>query len=197
MKQHFIFFLLMSAFTHALAQELPYDEVLKKVVYTSVVNADGQTQKSLYDKAKKWIATKKTEATPYSVVYDDEKSGSVNGKGTFMMPAGRNKYTVQFAINIQTKQGKIKYEITDIVIQFRTKAGSSGGGFGYWGGSTYHEAENLEYSLETFYPSRLESRKPSIKWYEDIGKKSFAMIDEEIKSLVGSLKQNIASKEDW
>lgn len=180
-----------------LAQELPVDATTNKVSYTEVIDIPGATKKALFDKARKWVATKNTAVNPYVISYESEQDGQVTGKGTFTLPAERRKYVVQFAIKIAVKVGKCKYEFTDLMIQHRTQAGSSGGGFSYWGGSSYKEAETLEYSVETFYPSRIRSKKPVIKWYEEIRADAFESIQKEMQSIVSSLHQSIASREDW
>ena len=82
-------------------------------------------------------------------------------------------------------------------MQYRTQASSSSGGYGGFGGSSYREAETLEYSLETFYPARLNGRKPSIKWYEEINKRTLEAINTEMLSIVSSLKQVVVSSDKW
>ena len=181
----------------ARAQELPVNPTTNKVTYTDILTEGDETKAKLFAKAKKWFVTKNTELNPYSITLENEQEGSIVGKGTFPLPGDRRKYTVQFAVNIATKDGKCKYELTDLVIKFRTNAGSSGGGWGGYGGSSYREAETLEYSLETFYPSRLDSKKPVITWYEEIRSRAFEAIDKEMQSIAASLKQSLVAKEDW
>ena len=181
--------------THA--QELPVDIATNKVSYADVIESRGASKKALFDKAKKWIATKNTTVNPYILTYETEQDGQVAGKGSFSLPGDRRKYVVQFAIKIAVKDGKCKYELTDLMIQFKTNAGSSSGGFSYFGGSSHHEAETLEYSIETFYPSRLNSKKPVIKWYEEIRGDAFEAIQKEMQSIASSLRQSMSSKEDW
>lgn len=197
MKIRTILLLYFCLLTSVNAQELPVDATTNKVTYSEVVQVQGATKKSLFAKAKKWVATKNTEQNPYTISLETEQDGTIVGKGTFSLPGDRNKYVVKFAINIATKDEKCRYEFTDLVIQYKRAAGSSGGGFSYWGGSSYHEAETLEYTIETFYPTRLNGRKPAIKFYEEIRANSFEAIDREMKSIVSSFKQAISIKEDW
>lgn len=179
-------------------QHLPVDPNTGKVSYYEVVTAPGQSLNKLFGKAKKWIATKHSEAHPYTISYESEKDGNITAKGSFTLPAERRRYIVQFLVNISTKDGKYRYEFTDLVVQFTTAAGASGGGFGYWSSSSYKEAETLQYSIETFYPIRLErKRKPDIQWYEEVNAKSFETIDHEIRSLAGSLKETLTKDSDW
>jgi hypothetical protein len=182
--------------TNVFAQELPVDGTTNKVSYTDIINAGSSSKKALFDKAKKWIVSKNTTLNPYTITYESE-DGQVLGKGTFTLPVGRMKYVVPFAIKIAVKDGKCKYELTDLMIQYRTEARASSGGYGYWGSSKSTEAETLEYSLETFYPSHLTSRKPAIKWYEDIRADAFEEIGKQMQSIANSLKQSMASSENW
>lgn len=182
--------------TSAIAQELPVDCITNKVSYSEIIDAPSSSKKALFDKAKKWIVSKNTTLNPYTITYESE-DGQVLGKGTFTLPVGRMKYVVPFAIKIAVKDGKCKYELTDLMIQYRTEARASSGGYGYWGSSKSTEAETLEYSLETFYPSRLTSRKPVIKWYEDIRSAAFEGIGKEMQSITNSLKQSMVSSDNW
>lgn len=176
---------------------LPINPATHKVSYTAVIEAPGATKSGLFSNAKKWILTKNSVTNPYTVSFENETGGNVTGKGSFMLPGDRQTYTVLFTINIDVKDGKYRYDFTDFVIRYKTEAGSSGGGYAYWGHSSYHEAQTLEYSLETFYPSRLHGRKPSIKWYEEINKKSFATIDRTMQSITGSLKEAMPVTSNW
>lgn len=201
MKATILFSSLLLCSTFAIAQDisvLPQDASTGKVGYADVITLSGQTKGKLFTKAKKWIITRNTEANPYSITIDSEPEGSINGKGSFALSADRRKYLVQFAIALNIKDNKYKYEFTDFKILFTSPAGSSGGGYGGWGGSSYREAEKLEYTLETFYPIRLEKRKkPVIRWYEEINKKSFETIDAEMRLIESSLRNIMSASTDW
>jgi hypothetical protein len=189
--------ILLSIISRGQEYTLPLDPTTHKVSFADVGEAAGSTRKSLFEKGKKWILTKNSATNPYTVTFESEAEGTVTGKGTFMLAGDRRNYVVQFTINIATKDGKYKYDLTDFIIQYKTEAAYHSGGYGMWSHTTHTEAENLEYSLETFYPSRLDSRKPSIKWYEEINKKSFGQISQTMQTIVGSLRQAMSSKEDW
>lgn len=182
----------------AFAQTLPQNSTTSKVSYNGIVEAPGKDKQKLFNSAKKWFAAKHSEANPFVINYENETDGSITGRGSFTLPAENRKYIVQFLISIATKDGKCKYDFTDFMILYTTSGGVSSSGFGYWSSASYKEAETLEYSLETFYPIRLEKRrKPSIKWYELITPKSFETIDKEMKALESSLKQTVSAKSDW
>lgn len=192
------FIVLVFAARVATAQTLPQDAQTNKVSYQEIIETLRDSKDKLFGKAKKWITTQNSTANPYTVSFENEKDGAVTAKGSFTLPGDRRKYTVSFALSIGTKDGKYRYDFTDIQIQYTSPAGSSGGGFSYWGGSSYHEAERLEYPIETFYPIRLEHRrKPAIKWYEEINKSSFEAIDQQFKSLASSLKNAMQEKTGW
>lgn len=194
-----VLFVTLTGVTSVQAQvTLPTDPNTGKVSYTAVITSTGQSKNVLFDKAKKWIQTKSSESNPYTITYDNESTGSIAGRGSVSMPAGDRKYVLVFVINIDTKDGKFRYSFTDIVIQFTTPGGASSGGYGMWSSTTIRESEKLEYTLETFYPIRLEKRrKPSIKWFEEINKKTFENIDREMKaiesSLIASMKERSAN----
>lgn len=179
------------------AQELPTNEATGKVNYSDIVDAPGISKKLLFDRAKKWLASKHSPANPYAINYENEQEGSIIGTGSFSLPSERRRYLVQFAIRILIKDGKFKYELTDLMMQYRSAAGSSGGGFAFYSGSSYRDAETIEYTIETFYPSRVKSRKPVIKWFDEINRESFELIDRQMKANANSLKQAVAAKEEW
>lgn len=197
MKQLFLVLLITSTII-GYSQSLPVDPQTQKVSYKEIVEIPGESENELFNKAKKWMATKDSETNPYTITYENQEAGNFSGKGSFTLPGGDKKYVVAFLINVATKDGKYKYEFTDFTLLYTTKGGVTSGGFSYWSSSSYQESETLEYSLETFYPIRLErKRKPSIKWYEEINANSFAAIDREMEALISSLEQTIAATDDW
>ena len=183
----------------ALGQEgpLPMDSTTHKVSYSGIVDAAGAPKESLFDNAKKWILTQNSKINPYTISYENETDGSVIAKGTFILLDEHRNFTTQFTITISVKDSRYKYDLSDFILQYKTEAGSHVSGYGMWSHATQTEAETLEYSLETFYPSRMHSRKPSIKWYEDIDRKSFELLDKIVQPILGSLKQTMAGKSDW
>ncbi|MBW7941193.1 MAG: DUF4468 domain-containing protein [Candidatus Kuenenia stuttgartiensis] len=198
MKRYVTIVLLVFLVGPVLAQTLPVHTVTNKVGYGGMLDIPGQSKDKLFAKAKKWLAIKHSDANPYTITYENETEGGITGKGSFTLPAEERKYTVQFLITIATKDGKCKYEFTDFMIRYTTAGGMSTGGFSYWSSSSYNESETLEYTLETFYPIRLEKRKkPAIKWYEHINAKSFEAIDREMRAIESSLKQTMSAQTNW
>lgn len=177
--------------------KLPVDPTTNKVTFAKIVEAPEVSSKDLLENAKKFLATKNTNTNPYTIKYENMEEGALIEEGTFTLPAERKKYMVTFTISINTKSGKYKYSITNFIIQHHTDEKSSYGGYGGWGSSSHKSAETLEYSLETFYPSRLTSKKPVIKFFEEIDEESFVTIHRELKSLAGALTQAMATKDNW
>lgn len=132
------------------------------------------------------------------IVIENKTDGTLTGKGSFTLTEKERKYIIAFTYNILIKDGKYKYDFTDLLIRYTTKGGVSSGGYGYWSSTTYKESETLEHTLETFYPIRLtKRRKPSIKWYELTNTKSFETIDREMTMIVNALKDNMSMVNKW
>jgi hypothetical protein len=175
---------------------LPIDNVTGKVTYAKVVNTPQVSKKLLFDKTKKWVITKNTPANPYNITYESEPDGSIFGKGTFTLPAAHRKYWVQFIFKVSVKNEKFKYEFTDLIVQLTEKAGATGFNAGVFQKRSEDRQEVLEYSLETFYPSRITSEKPVIKFFEEVTGESFNAVNREMTSIAGSLEQTLG-KDDW
>lgn len=135
MKHIFIlsFFLSMS-FGVALAQkestpDLPIDKETGKITFTEVVELDEKlTQDEVYSKAREWFA-KAYNSSNNAIQMDDRENGKIVGKALMevyhkslgtMHPSGQISYT----ISIYMKDGRYKYEITDL---YHTSNGSSSG----------------------------------------------------------------------
>jgi len=185
------------SFAQDVSPNLPVDPATSKVTFAKIVDAPGTSSKDLFQNAKKFLLTKNTSSNPFTIKYENMQEGSIISEGTFTLPAARRKYLVRFAFNVSTKDGKYKYSLSDIIIQFHTDAKSSYGGYGGWGSSTHKNAETLEYTVETFYPSRLNSKDPVIKFFEEIDEDSFVTIHRELKSFVSSFRQAMTSKDNW
>lgn len=191
-----VLLLLIAMSTRIGAQErsfLPIDDRTGKVTYAAVVEVPNKAKNVLFQELKKWIQTKHTDANPYVISYEHMERGSMVCKSSFTMPIDDRKYNVGFVLNVDMKDERYRYKLTDIVIEYTTQGGVSHGGYSMWSSTTYRQAETLSYTVETFYPIHLEKRrKPSIKWYELINKYSFEMIDKEINSIITSLRQHLS-----
>jgi hypothetical protein len=135
MKQIFILsFLLSISFGIALAQkestpDLPIDKETGKITFTEVVELDEKlTQDQVYSKAREWFA-KAYNSSSNVIQMDDMESGKIVGKALMevyhkslgmMHPSGQINYT----ISIYMKEGRYKYEITDL---YHTSNGSTAG----------------------------------------------------------------------
>ena len=179
------------------AQDMPVNPVTNKVTYTEVVPAGRSSKQELFDKARKWVMAKDSPNNPYLIAYEDETEGSIIGKGSFLLPAARRKYAVLFTVKISVKQGRCKYEFSDLIIQYTTTGNSNVFAVSVYARSADVKSETLEYTVETFYPSRISGREPVVKHFEEISGSSFVAINREMLSVAGSLKQSLASSDDW
>lgn len=182
--------------------KLPIDSLSGKVNYNGVVKAQGISKSGLYEKAKQWIAMKSTDNNPYSIKMDEKEKGRIITNGNFLLPStDKNKYVVSFQLNILLKEGKFKYEMTDFVVLYSTETKEKRSGLALGGvakgSETTEEAQTYEYSIETFYPSRVTSTKPYIKYYDGIKAESFNYFDRETKGVIGSLKSEMLRDDDW
>lgn len=114
------------------AQNWPIDKETNKIMFTEVVTVDSATKNELYLRAREWFA--KTYNNSKDVIQmDDKEAGKIVGKGAFKVYAhnmGLRDYgLVTYTISITAKDGRFKYELTDI---YHTAnggfAGSAAGG---------------------------------------------------------------------
>jgi hypothetical protein len=90
-----------------------------EIVYSGVVNVDSVNSKELYVRAHTWFAN--TFKSAQSVIQlDDKEAGKIIGKGfiqviTPIKPKAKNILIgdVYFTLEIQTKDGKYKYDFTN------------------------------------------------------------------------------------
>ena len=122
MKTICSFLLIALIATPFFAQDLPKDED-GQVVYTEVVNVEGKTQDQLLQNAKRWFdqeykSAKKRVVEGYTVLDNHNftvKKGSKVAGG------------VNYDIRIMIKDGRYKYEISNLVHKDYEKVVGSGG----------------------------------------------------------------------
>lgn len=106
---------LLSTFLYSatIAQDLPVDAESQKVSFTEVVTADGVSKEELYNRAAEW-------SKKYVKIVDNKAEGKYNSKAIIKSkyPAPMKGYFHDGEINaniyISCKEGKYKYEITNI-----------------------------------------------------------------------------------
>lgn len=95
--------------------ELPLDSIFPftngKILYTEVFDVPDTTINDTYLKAKLWFADNFKDAKSVIQV-DDKENGIIKGKGVWDYGGGHWMF---FTITLKMKQGKAKYELTDII----------------------------------------------------------------------------------
>ncbi|MCA8829433.1 DUF4468 domain-containing protein [Hymenobacter pini] len=96
-------------------RNFPVDSSTHKVSYTGVIEVPGATQAQLYLKTKAWLASHYNSAKAVIQVEDPNNSQLVaQGRLNFRNVATGAPSNYQHMLNFQFKEGKMRYEITDI-----------------------------------------------------------------------------------
>ena len=164
------------------APKMPIDEVTNLITYTDVVEEPGMNKDTLYNRALRWYKTffknpveaiKKTDAEArtinggYRFKIQRPEPGSKKTPAP-MVEAG----TVNYKINVMCKDGKFKYEVTNIS----------------WQQTSY-------YPIERWMDTKAGNYDPNYANY-------LAQTDKFIKEMVKSLETAIETdpvkkKDDW
>lgn len=97
----------------SIAQELPVDPETRKVTYSEVVAAEGLTQTDIYLQAHAWFAKTFNDANAVIQV-QDKTQGLLIGKGMSEENINNVLTPFWFTVKIEAKEGRYRYEITDI-----------------------------------------------------------------------------------
>jgi hypothetical protein len=102
------------------AQNLPYDSLTRKVVYSEVVQVDSASKNDLYLRCRAWFA--KTFLSANNVIQmDDKEAGRIIGraatKSSFVYFLVNFKFTLYYTIAVTIKDGRYKYELSDFIAQ--------------------------------------------------------------------------------
>ena len=115
----FLVFSFMLSFGQKETPKLPIDSNTNKITYSEVVTVDSLTSKQeLYSRAREWFA--KTYNSSKEVLQMEEKeSGKILGKALIqvyykMLGMDHEHGYINYTITIAVKDGKYKYEITDL-----------------------------------------------------------------------------------
>lgn len=148
----------------------PIDEKTGEIVYSGIVNVDSANFKELYVRAHEWFAN--TFKSAQNVIQlNDKEAGKIIGKGLFEAGIPKSHaglvhiaiiVSVDFTLEIQTKDGKYKYVFSNLSCK------NSGGG---------------EYDLKSssFVKNSMWQKKLDEDWLEirqDINKRMSIMIDD-------------------
>jgi hypothetical protein len=107
---------------HSQENIFPIDSINGKITYSEIIQVDSVNSQELYVRAHAWFAH--TFISAQNVIQlDDKEAGRIIGKGTFAVadnvenPGLMNVHvsgTVDFTIEIQTKDGRYKYIFTNL-----------------------------------------------------------------------------------
>jgi len=110
-------FITLTSFSQAekttTANNFPLNEK-GEVVYTEIVKSDSTNYKELYVRAHVWFANTFNSAQNV-VQLDDKDAGHIIGKGVFEFDETVMVVWVNFTIEIQTKDGKYKYTLSNFL----------------------------------------------------------------------------------
>lgn len=102
------------------AAPVPVDPITKMITYEGVVEVKGGTASILYERALEWFNS--NYKNPTDVIRENDKAGNkIVGKHRFNVTNPPDKSgtrgdagLVQYTVTISSRDGRFKYEITDI-----------------------------------------------------------------------------------
>lgn len=113
------------AMGQTLKPNLPTDSVTGKVSYTAIVRVDSlASQEQLYKVFKVWAATAYNSVTNV-IKYDDQSEGKViiKAQTPVVSLTGFDDGAIAYTFTFQSKQGRYRYEITDLYHKGTYRAG--------------------------------------------------------------------------
>lgn len=157
------------------------------VVYTEVVKADSITKEELYNRAKRFFVENYKSANDV-VQLDDKENGEIIGKGIFKVMynqgiAGMQPTSVYHTISVAVKEGRYKYEIKDLIIDYYSP--------GTRIGTSYISGTQVHSPVESWLSSKIKMIR---RYLTDIN----SHIETTIEQLKAMMTKNITTKkEDW
>lgn len=101
----------------SVSAQMPIDTVTRKYQYREVVTVNGATKDQLFDKARQWFVSNYKDASEVLQVQDKE-SGTLVGKGLFIVNFQGGPRKVFHTVSIDCKDGKYRVTITDFMLKF-------------------------------------------------------------------------------
>lgn len=148
-----------------------------KIYYSGVVTVDSTSKDELYRRSRQWFANTYKSADDV-LQMEDKDAGQIIGKGYFtaiwkVTFYANQEVDVYHTINIQIKDGKYRYEITDFRVHYYSEP------------SQYSAA----YTVDT----------PMEEWRKSGGKNIdafFADVNNEVNEIISSLQKAMSTKSD-
>ena len=175
-----------------------------KICYSGVVDIKGKNKEKLYKDAKEYVLLNYTSRDFPTIL--DEVNERIYIKGTFKTRLKRyafpifshsTKYDLIYTLKIYFKDGKYKYELTDLMYIRKINAKIKGQywGNGYGGGiinSEIQEAQVIKYTAERMYGIERYRKK-----YNKIIFMSNDGIVAELDNLERFMRKENEYKKDW
>lgn len=165
--------------------KLPIDSNTSKITYSEVVTVDSLTSKQeLYSRAREWFA--KTYNSSKDVVQmEDKESGKIIGKAITqvyykMLGMDHEHGHINYTITIAVKDGKYKYEITDL----------------HHKGQLVQDGMSPSYGLCENMINSGTSRQKLYNYCLYVADKNIRNLIVDLKSAM-NIKSTINSKENW
>lgn len=176
--------------TAATVKEL-YDSIPKvdgKYEYTEVIQLDTIYKKDILYKNSKLFFADAFKSAKDVLQYDDREEGKVIGKGNLSIEGAQSlflsyfteKWTVNFSLEIFSKEGKYRYRIYDFNISSRSVTS---------GGNSRDNISTFDLNIDQAYK---ETEKGITK---KMNRKMFAELIDRIKSTIAEIKIYMLKKE--
>jgi len=126
MKLSFLILAIFVSFS-AFTQNLPIDSTSNRITYTAVVDMPEATKDQLYIRANEWFARTYNSSQKVLQVQDQE-AGKLIGKALSKSTLkGYDAGYIKYTISVFVKDGKYKYEVTDLTHEKGSSSLGSGG----------------------------------------------------------------------
>lgn len=188
MKQLILVILLFLISTISFAQDNIFPEKDGKIYYSEVVKVDSLiTKNDLFIAARKWFANTYKSANDV-IQMQDKEAGEIVGKGIVMtiykIPLNPSvMVSVYHTISITVKDGRFKYEITDLTGRYYSPGSTIG--------TSYISGQNVEFPFSN--TTAKFNKKNITQMYKDVKTK----LDVIIESLKKAMSEAKVNSGDW
>jgi hypothetical protein len=162
------------------------DSTTNKITFLTIERVDSMSRKNLYTNAKIWF-TNTFKSAKHVIQLDDPETGIIIGKGFGSIPVSNGLLNVPldmyFTIKIQVKEGRYKFEVTDIYYHYKASQ---------YAGAYDQYAEEVITDEQVFKKNGEE--RPVKASYRN---STIAEVNSLFKSLDKQMSLQILSKDDW
>lgn len=132
----------------------PIDSITGDIIYSEVIRVDSVDSRELFLKANEWFVHSFVSAKNVIQLIDKE-AGKIIGKGHFPVSDNNNHNsliyfpilgTVDFTVEIQTRDGRYKYTISDIIYKLNGQSEIDLKSLSVFKGGRYQKKEDLQWA---------------------------------------------------